>query len=140
MDGIGVAASVLAVGTAGVKISIKLVAFANQVATASERVRSIAIDISLTASLLQQLGELMSKPEQDEAISTFSEGGLATTQASAAACEELFRDLEDVLNKANGQFRFKAAGAALGKKVTLSKVEALKWPFLRQASTACERR
>lgn len=131
MDGISAAASVLAIGTAGVQISIKLIAFANQVATASERIRSIGVDISLTANVLQQLGELMRKPQRDETIGIFSEEGLATTQASAAACEEVFRDLEIVLKKANGQFRIKEAGAALGKKITLSKIEALKWPFLQ---------
>lgn len=131
MDGISAAASVLAIGTAGVQISIKLIAFANQVATASERVRTIGVDISLTANLLQQLGELMSKPEQDKEISIFNEEGLATTQASAAACEEVFRDLEVVLKKANSQCRTKASGTVLGEKITLSKIEALKWPFLQ---------
>ena len=61
MDGISVAASVLAIATAGVQVSIKLVSLSNQVATARNRITSIGNDVSLTASILQQLAELMTK-------------------------------------------------------------------------------
>lgn len=131
MDGISAASSILTIGAAGVSISIKLIAFANQVSTASSRIQSIGSDVSLTANVLQQLGDLMSKREDDKAVSVFSEDGLSTTKASADACRTVFYKLEEVLRKASQQLRANGNKAAIGKKVTLSKYEALKWPFLQ---------
>lgn len=130
MDGLSVASSVLAIGAVGVQISIKLTAFANQVSTADDRIRSIGSDVSLTANVLQQLSELMSKSNENTAISIFSEEGLSSTSASADACERVFRELEDVLKRASNQLQGRGC-QVLGKKIELSKYETLRWPFLQ---------
>ena len=131
MDGVSAAASVLAIGTIGVQVSIKLIAFANQVGTASDRIQSIGSDVSLTANVLQQLSELMSKRDENEATSIFSENALTTTHASASACKKVFTELEEVLRKASKQLRASGHNAPPGQKIILSKYEALKWPFLQ---------
>jgi hypothetical protein len=51
-EAIGVAASVIGIAGAGAKISISLFALAEAVHTASERVESIANDISSTCGIL----------------------------------------------------------------------------------------
>ena len=132
MDGISAAASILAIASAGVQISIKLSAFATQVGTASDRIRSIGSDVSLTSNVLQQLSALMNKRGGQEPIEIFSEDGLRSTEASADACKRVFHELEESLRKASKQLRHDTSGAAaIGKKVTLTKYEALKWPFLQ---------
>lgn len=131
MEGIGAAASILTIGAAGVQVSIKLFAFANQVGTAPSRIRSIASDVSLTANVLQQLSELLNKNDNDKAVNVFNEDGLATTQASADACKTVFLELDDVLKRASQHMRKNSNKAALGQTFVLSKHERMKWPFLQ---------
>ena len=131
MEGIGAAASILAIGAAGVQVSIKLAAFANQVGTAPNRIRSIANDVSLTANVLQQLSELANKNDNDKAVNVFNEDGLATTQASADACKTVFQELDDVLRSASQQIRENRNKTSMGQKIILSKHERMKWPFLQ---------
>lgn len=131
MDGVSVAASVLAIATAGVQISIKLVSFSNQVSTAPNRIRSIGSDVSTTSNVLQQLSELMVKREGQEAISVFSGDGLQNTQASAGACQAIFVELEDALKRCSKQLSERPGNKLPAAHITLSKLEALKWPFLQ---------
>ena len=131
MDGVSLAASVLAIATAGVQISIKLVSFSNQVATAPSRIRSIGSDVSTTSNVLQQLSELMTKREGQEAISIFSDDGLQNTQASAGACQTIFVELEDALRRCSKQLSERSGSKLPAAHITLSKLEALKWPFLQ---------
>ena len=131
MDGISVAASVLAIATAGVQISIKLVSFSNQVATASDRIKMIGSDVSITSNVLQQLSELMTKRDGDQAIAIFNDEGLQNAQASAASCKAIFIQLEDVLKRSSKQLRSGMNSATLGAGVNLSKLESVKWPFLQ---------
>ena len=130
MDAVSAAASILAIAGAGVQISIKLVSFANQVGTASDRIRFISSDVSITSNALQQLSELMKKRVGNKTIDLFSEDGLKSTKDSANACERVFQDLGEALRKASKQLRHdKDQAAAIESKVILTKIEALKWPF-----------
>ena len=130
MDGVSVAASIIGIATAGVQISIKLINFSNQVGTAPERIRYIGTDVSLTAGVLQQLGDLMKqKPGDNETLTIFSEGGLVTTRSSATTCESIFKALDDTLKKASKQLR--DSKSPPGGQILLSKGERLKWPFLQ---------
>ena len=77
MDGVGAAASIVSIATAGVQISIILVTLATQISTASERISSISNGVSLTSGMLQQLGEPRTQKAMDDYIggSIFSQGG-----------------------------------------------------------------
>lgn len=128
MDGISVAASIIAVATAGIQISIKVVTLADQVSTAADRVSSIGNDVSLTSGILHQLGELMSQ-SPDEGLPTFSKAGLETTKTSTETCRKIFEEIERETAKAS-----KSIGGRkrpIGEKVKLSVVEKAKWPFLQ---------
>ncbi|KAI9849541.1 MAG: hypothetical protein M1830_007110, partial [Pleopsidium flavum] len=61
MDGVSTAASIIAIASAGVQISIKLIGFASQVRTAQKIINAIGNDVSLTSGVLQELAELMKK-------------------------------------------------------------------------------
>lgn len=127
MDGLSAAASVLAVGSAGIKISIKLVAFANQVKTAGDVAAAIGKDVCLTAGVLHELGELMRKKKPNQNVGIFSDGALRTTQALASTCQDLFAKIEDALGKANRQMAKRPEDA--DGPVVLSTRDRLKWPF-----------
>ena len=129
MDGVSVAASILAIAGAGIKISVDLITFATRVDTASDRITAVGNDVSVTAGVLQQLGELLQeKPSRNEGT-LFSEGGLRTTQTSADICGKVFKDLEKAVVAASGQLRSNVR-RPFGR-VKLSNLEKVKWPFLQ---------
>ena len=129
MDGISCAASVLAIASAGLQLSIKLVSFAAQIGTASERVNSIGNDVSLVAGLLQQLGEVMGEKRSNGGVSIFNQAGLDTTMHSANMCHRIFRDLQQATFKASAQLR--DGKKLIGGKFKLTATEKAKWPFLQ---------
>ena len=129
MDGVSVAASVVAIATVGVQVSIKLITLATQISTASERITSIGNDVSLTSGILHQLGELMNQKITAHGISIFSQGGLETTRTSAAMCEKIFQEIEKEARKASAQI--KGTKMPKGGKIELSRMGKAKWPFLQ---------
>ena len=133
MDGLSVAASIVGIATAGVQVSIKLVTLATQIRTASDRVSSIGNDISLTSSVLHQLGELMRQNATADGISILNQHGIQTTKTSAAMCERIFREIEKEVTRASEQLRNckPSRGRMSGEKIELSMKEKAKWPFLQ---------
>lgn len=154
MEAIGAASAILAIATAGVQCSVKLVTFAGQVKTAPEQITMVAEDVSLNASILQQLGELSKenvenehpvsdgnvsnttnnnvKPVPDTKAtiskqSVFNTTGLETVLKLAKKCEEIFKSLDQSLGKASRQLH---ANSRISGKVKLSRAEMFKWPFL----------
>ncbi|KAB8229003.1 uncharacterized protein BDW43DRAFT_289561 [Aspergillus alliaceus] len=147
MEAIGSASAILAIATAGIQCTVKLVSFAGQVKTAPERITHIAEDVSQNASILQQLGDLMSEDLDAESIdgsgdgaqvtlaykqsdekakqerqSVFSEAGLETTTKVASRCHEIFQSLNKLLEE---------AGRMDSRSGKLRSVQKLKWPFLK---------
>ena len=136
MEVVGVAASILAIATAGAQISIKFISFSTQVTTAADRLRSIGSAVSLTAMVLQQIRELMISSDGNVATNIFNNNSLQTTQASAEACQRIFRGLKDILMKSSKQLQQQKN--TMPGKVKLSKLEALKWPFFQpRIDTLC---
>ena len=133
MDGVSIAASIVGIATAGVQVSIKLVTLATQISTASDRVSSIGNDISLTSSVLHQLGELMNQRTTDDRASILNQHGLETIRVSAAMCEKIFQEVEKEVARASEQLRrYKPSrGSMRGGKIELSTYERAKWPFLQ---------
>ena len=136
MDGVSVAASLVGIGAVGCQVAIKLYTLATQISTASERISSISNDVSLTSSVLQQLGELMKQKEAaDDGTSIFSQSGLETTKTSATMCENIFRAIEEAARDASQQIRERERGRVVGK-IKLSKSEKARWPFLQPSIEA----
>lgn len=130
MGVVSISASVLAIATVGVQVSIKLIAFASQISTASDRSTSIGNDVSLTSGVLQQLEELMTqKATDDDDTGIFSQASLVTTKSSAEACARIFQEIEKGMKTASEQLRGRKRH--IGSKVILSWYEQLKWPFLQ---------
>lgn len=129
MDGVSAAASILAIATAGIQVSIKLATLSSQISTASDRVSAIGNDISLTSGVLQELGELVKQDAGNVKNHVFSQGGLETIRTSAVVCERVFVEIKKEIGKASKQMSH--CVRLPGGKVELSKTEMIKWPFLQ---------
>lgn len=152
MEAIGAASAILAIATAGVQCSVKLVTFAGQVKTSPEHITKVAEDVSLNASILQQLGELVEASVENEhpasdgnntidnnvspvadikttisKQSIFNTAGLETVIKLAKKCEGIFQSLDQSLSKASKHLY---ATSRISDKVKLSRTEMFKWPFL----------
>ena len=130
MDGVSAAASILAIGTAGAQISIKLFNLAKQFSTASERINAVSVEINFTSSVLKELAALMDQKSSEDVTGIFSDSSLQITATSAKICyrviEELRRMLESVSKQASND------GMRLVQEDTkLSRVEKVKWLFQR---------
>lgn len=128
MDGVSIAASLLGLGTVGCQIAIKLYTLASQISTASQRISSVSNDVSLTAGVLKELGEFITRETAKGGESIFSPSGLETTKNSAAICETIFNEIEQAAKEASVQLRTR--DRIIGK-IKLSKSEKAKWPFLQ---------
>lgn len=129
MDGVSIAASIVGIATAGIQVSIKVVTLANQISTAADRVSSVGNDVSLTAAILHQLGDLMGQKTPNDSLTIFSKGGLEITKKSAEICGKIFEEIERETAKASEQIRGRKR--AIGEKVKLSGFEKAKWPFVQ---------
>lgn len=133
---VGAAASILAIAGAGIQISVKLIAFADQVGTAPERIRDVGTDVSVTAGTLRELGELMGKKvPTKKSVGMFKPDQVQNIKASSTRCEHIFNELKDILGKASQQLRdvYKSRTKTqdVSPKINLSKLERMKWPFLQ---------
>ena len=106
MDAVSAAASILAIAGAGIQISLKLIAFADQVGTAPKRIQDVGTDVSVTAGTLQELGELMSKTmPTKKSAGMFNPDQVLNILSSSARCKDIFDELKDILRKASQQLR-----------------------------------
>ena len=129
MDDISVAALILGTATAGFKVSIKVVTLASQISTAADRVSSIGDDVSLTAAILHQLGDLMNRKTTDSDLPVFSKAGLESSKSSAESCQRIFEEIERATARASNVIRGRKG--PMGEKVKLKKCEMKEWPVLQ---------
>jgi len=130
MDPLSIAASVVGITAAGMQAAVKLWALAEKVATASEKVKSVGNDISITCAVLRQMGELI-KPRYDAQgtlRSVFNYGALNDIWHALRRCESFFTEIQTLLSRA---FAKVGNRPVLQSKVKLSWVEKTKWPFLQ---------
>ena len=136
MDAVGGAASILAIAGAGIQISLKLIAFADQVSTASKRIQEVGTDVSVTAGTLREIGELMDqKTHTRKSAGMFYPDQVESILSISTRCEEIFDELKGILSRASKQLRgvydSTTKSQDTSAKVNLSKIERMKWPFLQ---------
>lgn len=129
MDHVSVAASIVEIATAGIKVSIKVITLASQITTAADRISSIGNDVSLTSAILHQLGDLLSQKTTDSGLPLFSKAGLESTKSSAEVCQKVFDEIERGTAKASNVI--KGRKGPIQEKVKLTRVEKREWPFLQ---------
>jgi plasmid stabilization system protein ParE len=129
-DPLSIAGSVVGITAAGVQASIKLYALAEKVATASQRVTSIADDISSTCAILNQVRELIiPQPDAQGTLkSVFNSVALNDISRALRRCRSIFSAIETLLRRA-----FEQVGnrPSLHSNIVLSRYDKAKWPFLQ---------
>jgi hypothetical protein len=122
----GLVATIVGIAGAGVKLSITLYTFSETVATASSEIKNVARDVSLTSSVLEQLGANL---KQDEQAKLYSGSAVQTAKDVMTECEAVFQEIDGVLAKATDSVAKR--WPRKGGKVALSAMDRLKWPFLQ---------
>ena len=130
------AAFILAIAGAGIQISLKLIAFADQVSTSPKSIQDVGTDVSVTAGTLYELAELMNnKMSTKDAVKLFHPHQIQKILALSTRCKEIFEELKEILSKANQQLReihkstTKSQNAS--RQIELSRLERMRWPFLQ---------
>ena len=136
MEAVGAAASILAIAGTGIQVSLKLIAFADQIGTAPQRIRDVGTDVSVTAGTLQELGELMKRNTASKRLTgIFNPDQVQHIEISSTKCKHIFEELKEILGKASQQLRnaYKSTSKSNDtfSRIRLSRLERMKWPFLQ---------
>jgi len=125
MAELGVIASVIQIADTGLRLSIKLYTFGELVASADKSVTSISKDVSLTSSVLKELG---AKLHKDEGCKFLTNTAVKTADDVVKECLEVFQEMENIVVKKLPNLR--APGLEKASKATIL-LERLGWPYLQ---------
>lgn len=93
---VGVIAGSLQLAEVGMKLSVKLCSFYRQIKDADHSAQRLATDVSLTCSILHQLGKTL---EQDRQTQLCSQQAFLTAKEVLGECKDIFRQIEDAVEK-----------------------------------------
>ncbi|KAK4690762.1 hypothetical protein P7C71_g6103, partial [Lecanoromycetidae sp. Uapishka_2] len=114
MAELGIIASIIQIADVGLRLSIKLYTFGEIVASADRSVISISKDVSLTSSVLKELGQILDKDGKSHIL---SKNAVDTADAVVKECLEVFEEMETILVKKLPNLR--TQGAKTPKAVLL---------------------
>lgn len=114
---IGIVASVAQLADYGFKLSLKLYTFSSTVSSASDSIKSLSSDVSLTSTVLQELCLIIKSDEESHVVSGTA---IHATSHTVKDCLAVFEQLDEALDKSMKGMEEKG-----GKRV----MERLKWPF-----------
>ena len=114
---IGIVASVAQLVDYGFKLSLKLYTFSSTVSSASDSIKSLSSDVSLTSTVLQELCLIIKSDEESHVVSGTT---IHTTSETIKDCLAVFEQLDEALDKSVKGMEEKG-----GKRV----MEKLKWPI-----------
>lgn len=131
MAEIGIVASVIQIADIGLRLSIKLYTFGEIVSTADKSVISISKDVSLTSSVLKELGDLL---ENDRQSHIFSKNAVQTADTVVKECLEVFQEMENIMVKKlpslSGHDGIREPNRGKKSKAT-ALLERMKWGYLQ---------
>ncbi|KAI2701361.1 hypothetical protein CBS147332_7963 [Penicillium roqueforti] len=93
---VGVVASTFQLAEIGIKLSVKLCSFYRQIKDADNSAQRLASDVSLTCSILYQLGKIL---EQDSQTKLCSQQAFLTAQEVLEECEKIFNQIDEAIQK-----------------------------------------
>ena len=121
----GIIASIIQIADVGLRLSLKLYTFGEVVSTADKSVISISKDVSLTSSVLKELGQILDKDRHEKLC---SENAVQTADGIVKECLGVFEEMERLLVK-----KLPNIGIGMGEKAKRASLllERLKWPYLQ---------
>ena len=97
LEALGVAASIIQVADAGLRVAEVLYSYAESVASADKRLDYIVSNVSLTSRIVRDIGELFAHKE----TATFvAEAGVQTATDCAEQCALLFAEFDELCGRA----------------------------------------
>lgn len=96
MEPLSVAASVLEVAGAGLKLATTLYTFAETVFHADKELKNVARDLSLTSSVIKELGTVL---EQDQASRICSQNAIQTAKDTIQGCQDVSREIDAAMQR-----------------------------------------
>jgi hypothetical protein len=96
LEVVGVVASILQIAEVGTELSVKLCAFYRTVKGANRSLQGLSSDVSLTCSILNQLGRAL---EQDDQAKLCSQQAFGTAQEVLGECKAVFQQIETAIEK-----------------------------------------
>lgn len=127
-EAIGVAASILQIAGAGLKLSTTLINYASAARHSDQDVADIAHDVQLTANALDNVGRVF---EREEGQSVVSRKAVQDAQGLIRRCDAVFGEMQELIDK-----RMK-----IGKDgKILSTLGKLSWPMKEQRVELLRRR
>ena len=120
---VGIIASIMQIADTGLRLSLKLYSFGEIVSTADKSIVTISKDVSLTSSVLRELGKVLN---QDREVC--SQNAVQTADGIVKECLGVFESMEAVLVK-----KLPNMGAGFSEKTKRATVllEKLRWPYLQ---------
>ena len=116
----GLVAAIVGVAETGINLSLTLYTFSKTAASAEKDIKDVATDVSLTSSILQELGTSL---ELDRESKLCSDSALQTTRNVVKECQDIFVEIDGAILKALAKH-----GSLSGKMAWSTK---MKWPFLQ---------
>jgi hypothetical protein len=132
-DPLSIAASIVGIAGAGIKLSSTLYTYTETVINADKNIKEIARDLSITSSVITELGKLLGDEEEGKALTLASGSALETTREAVNGCDEVFREIQKELDKCldlNGD------GKGKGK----AKIRKLMWPLVESKMNTLQAR
>lgn len=96
LEVVGIVASTFQLAEIGIKLSVKLCSFYRQIKDADHSAQRLASDVSLTCSILHQLGKIL---EQDSQTKLCSQQAFLTAQEILEECEKIFKQIDEAIEK-----------------------------------------
>ena len=117
-------ASIVQVADVGIRLSLRLYAFGETVASADRSISAISCDVSLTSSVLKELGHIL----QEDKARIYSNTAVKTAEAVVRECSRAFHEMDALLLKKVPQLQ----STCMDKKsrATLM-LERLRWPAIK---------
>ncbi|KAF2739579.1 hypothetical protein EJ04DRAFT_335509 [Polyplosphaeria fusca] len=95
LEGLAVAASIIQVADAGLRISQTVYAYAESVRSADKRLKDVAIDVRVTSDIVRHVAELF-----DDFGKHVGPKELQTANECVNRCKAAFKEVEEYANKA----------------------------------------
>lgn len=125
MAEIGIIASALQIADIGIRLSLRLYTFGETVASADKSIISISENVSLTSTVLKELGQTLDK---DQTTRICSPNAVSTADSIVKQCQRIFQEMDHILVKKFATIKSAEKDRKIKSAQTL---ERLRWPFIK---------
>ncbi|KAL8768482.1 MAG: hypothetical protein Q9209_005273 [Squamulea sp. 1 TL-2023] len=125
MAEVGIISLIVQIADVGLRLSLRLYTFGETIASADGTISSISKDVSLTSTVLKELGCNL---EKDKEAQICSETAIKTAEDVVQECLKVFQEIDAMLEKTVASSG--SSGEPKAKWTTIMAGK-LKWPFLQ---------